>query len=220
MKEFPILFKAEMVRAILGNRKFQTRRIVKWKKPDAGLNMQFSGLQSGFYCTDAPASGWVLRSRDGGGCWNDRTERTYCPYGVVGDKLWVRETWAYAPDGYVYRADYLDGGDAQGVVDFRTGNVIPLIWKPSIFMPRAASRIQLEVLNVRVERVHSISELDALAEGVTPAIAGVMEGWEHRFAYRDLWNKINSKSGVDWDTNPWTWVIEFKRSNYSKISSS
>ena len=109
------------------------------------------------------------------------------PYGRTGDRLWVRETWGHNPEGpgYVYRSD----GDFD--MKFHGDR-----WRPSIHMPRWASRITLEVTGVRVERLQDINEEDALAEGV-----------EH--AFRSLWESINGPGS--WDANPWVWVVEFRR---------
>ncbi|MEO0796642.1 MAG: hypothetical protein AAFX93_15845 [Verrucomicrobiota bacterium] len=150
--------------------------------------------------------------------------RELCPYGQKGDRLWVRETWAmlsywatmdcvhsYQNEAPIYRAEGLDWTDVT--------------WKPSIHMPRWASRILLEITNVRVERVCEISEEDAQAEGChnrsdlayatghwgmhhDPAKWAVENG--HRYAFQDLWDSINAKAGKGWDVNPWVWVVEFK----------
>ncbi len=130
----------------------------------------------------------------------------HCPYAV--DQLWVRETWAPGPlDGtpeYYYRADSYD-----------CPQVWP--WKPSIHMPRKASRIQLEIINVRAERVQDISDDDADNEGVIlppltwreDSITYDPDPWRNQF--KKLWNSINAERGYGWDVNPWVWVIEFKR---------
>ena len=129
-----------------------------------------------------------------------------CPYGVPGDRLWVRET--FYSNGMCkntmschYRATY------NGLF---TPDTVPWKWTPSIFMPRWASRITLEITGVRVERVQDISEEDARAEGIPDEYrAG------HRIYYRPrfktLWDSINAKRGFGWDSNPWVWVVEFKR---------
>lgn len=133
-----------------------------------------------------------------------------CPYGEPGDRLWVRETWAPHPDfpdmanRSVYRADPECKYDVER-------------WRPSIHMPRRASRILLEITGVRVERLQSISEQDARAEGVTLNEIGLFQvrhtpGDLHNVAvgaYRELWENINGAGG--WDANPWVWVIEFRR---------
>ncbi len=114
-------------------------------------------------------------------------ENHLCPYGQPGDQLWVRETWML--DGstreYVYRAD-------------PAAERLLVHWRPSIHMPRAASRLMLVVTGVRIERLHAISEADASAEGV-----------DSRESYRTLWDEINGAGA--WDANPWVWVVEFKR---------
>lgn len=185
MKERPILFSGEMVRAILDGRKTQTRRVVK---PQPNL-LRWCPIQSGRY--------------DG---WDDEHGNPYpCPYGVPGDQLWVRETCLIhckprrlEPKGeVVYKADFPDEATAEPG------------WNPSIFMPRWASRIQLEITNIRVERVQNISIPDAVAEGIR--VITDPECPEPDERYRVLWDTINAKRGYSWETNPWVWVIEFKR---------
>jgi hypothetical protein len=130
-----------------------------------------------------------------------------CPYGASGDRLWVRETWGHCDGGTCYRASEAD-------------SVLPDDgrWRPSIHMPRWASRIALEVTDVRVEPLNSVSEEDAKSEGVTiPSydrdlkpveVDGFVSG-AARIAFKELWANIN---GLDsWDANPWVWVISFKR---------
>ena len=142
--------------------KYVTRRLAKFVPLARGLNLGFSGLSAGHYHTGAPRSGWVLRSRNGRGCWNDRTKPLRCPYGLPGDRLWVRETWAEIDDsddmkvrrGFAYRAD-----EPAGAAEME--------WRPPRFMPRRASRFALEVVDLRVERLLHITHEEALAEGVT-----------------------------------------------------
>lgn len=199
MKERPILFSAPMVRAILECRKTQTRRVV-----------QSIGNDEGFVIIDYGNGGWPYRSDDGdstthtikrgGKLYLEETPHA-CPYGQPGDRLWVRETHmlglesdievgavAYKADGYV----------RGGLGDFEGRN-----WRPSIHMPRWASRILLEITSVRVERLQDISEADAEAEGPP----------KHFNSSRDnfcaLWQEINGDGS--WDANPWVWVIEFRQ---------
>lgn len=145
-----------------------------------------------------------------------------CQYGKPGDRLWVRETWAPCIGGpcepsnpVLYRADQFEHYDE-------------LRWRPSIFMPRWASRITLEITGVRVERLQDLSESDALAEGIYAAKSGRLGGtkevetWDGRnffyhpdthaarFDYSSLWDSINGKKHP-WASNPWVWVIEFTR---------
>lgn len=219
MTERPILFNAEMVRAIIDGRKTQTRRIVNWRGVNEGLNLQFSGLRA---CEEP--NGWVIESNTRTSSeW--RCQPTPCPFGAVGDRLWVRETWGvvsheldedgriqpWPPDrpataihempfgnGYysghaIYSADgEFTWGDDDGYEDGRS------CWKPSIHMPRAASRITLEITGVRVERLQNISDADMRAEGMR---------WKEEFPF--LWESIYGEES--WQANPWVWVVEFKR---------
>lgn len=195
MKERGMIFNGEMVRAILDGRKTQTRRIMK-------------NQPAGDY-PDTPA---LIRSAGGGFQWYGHYGESSifnCPFGAVGDRIWVQETWAEAgagaPDLKLYRADYPEH------VPTHYENVPPadeIRWTPSIHMPRWASRLTLEITGVRVERLRDLSEDDAKSEGMTPPSGGVLPGWEYRINFRDLWMSIY---GADnWETNPWVWVIEFK----------
>jgi len=206
MTERPILFSGPMVRALLDGTKTQTRRIVKDLPPWQITEIVPSTSGCGRWLPNGPApSGRGMAS----GHWRP------CPYGQPGDRLWVRETWARAhvtqagQEWFVYR---------EG--DNRTDYGGP--WKPSIHMPRAASRILLEITGVRVERLQDISDQDAIAEG----IRRVGPGWERwhpdpddiehtgstqkpRLSYQGLWESINGAGS--WDANPWVWVVEFRR---------
>ena len=141
MNEKPIIFNAEMVRAILEGRKSMTRRVIK---PQPKEYTEFTG--------SIPGMGWG-KKRGRGSEWLQK----YCPYGKAGDVLWVRETfmlgWGCTDDQPSYKADFEDSNDMGK-------------WKPSIHMPRWASRINLEILDIRVERVQEIGEGDAMDEGV------------------------------------------------------
>ena len=172
MKGKPILFNGTMVRAILEGRKTQTRRIIKEKPP--------------YFLVDEGRPIWADKYGD----YHDR----YSPYGIPGDRLWVRETWAQDLHGEIfYAADHLN---KPSTVEK---------WKPSIFMPRKISRITLEIVNIRVERVQDITETDALAEGIIPSEIGIT----NKTCYQLLWDHINGAG--DWKLNPWVFVIEFKR---------
>jgi hypothetical protein len=196
VKERPILFSAPMVRALLDGSKTQTRRVVKPQPSFIGSmgdpNTPFKTIDDGLHC------------------------RIICPYGQPGDQLWVREAWRFIDGGAVYDA-------AGGVQDSFEPETLYRAdrdnargpWKPSIHMPRWASRITLEVTCVRVERLKDISEADALAEGVP----GYQEGfdpppddpsfeWSYRAAYARLWDSINGAGS--WELNPLVWVLEFK----------
>jgi hypothetical protein len=138
--------------------------------------------------------------RTPGGAIGRDVKPKYCPYGRPGDLLWVRETWAInigAEPGesiYAYRADRERPGD----------------WKPSIHMPRKASRLLLRITDVRVQRVQEISDAEAIAEGCVPVWdAGVTP----RDAFAELWDDINAPRDHGWESNPWVWAISFERSN-------
>lgn len=197
MKERPILFSAPMVRAIMAGVKTQTRRVVK---------------HAPWY--DRPLNRWFVR-----GVGEFNTERDAMdvlpltsPYGQPGDRLWVREAWHTVDNDHAfYRANYAHdpAGDREHGIR----------WKPSIHMPRWASRITLDIVAVRVERLQDISEADAVAEGAehsgecdharsTCAEIGCMGPNSYRGGYADLWEKINGPGS--WAANPWVWVVEFR----------
>lgn len=206
MRERPILFSAPMVRAILDGSKTQTRRMVKPQPSDSAHTAGGDGT---------PMQSW----------WETGKDINWCPYGRPCDRLWVRETWGLHDQGFdtaeestfpIYRADSFPPA--------------PKRWRPSIHMPRALSRITLEVTGVRVERLQRISEADAIAEGVQRIRIG--DGYDDMYsatarswadaieqrpdvqdtagaAYRELWESINGLGS--WLANPWVWVVEFKR---------
>ena len=179
MNEKPILFNGEMVRAILGGRKTQTRRVVK---------------DQGRVPTVLQSDGNRLLPKHVPDWFTD-----YCPYGGHGDRLWVREThWRAEGEG--------TGGKVRFLQYKATSPDDPPLgdrWRPSIHMPRWASRITLEVTGVRVERVQDISNEDVHAEGFAP--------WGDKYlSFADLWDSINANRGYGWDANPWVWVVEFK----------
>ena len=220
-----------MVRAILAGPKTQTRRIVDPQpKATYGESITHIGRSLGQPEDDPWFKFWVDRPGKGKCHYSMADIGIVCPYGLVGDRLWVREAWLYVgpgsgssiedetkeemakpenqtPEKCWYRASY------TGEHRYK--------WTPSIHMFRWASRLLLEIKRVRCERLHDITELDALAEGVEGerVVAGIMKEsgkparmgeWSDgtaRDGYRDLWNKINGKGA--WDVNPWVWVIEF-----------
>ncbi|MGC0872693.1 hypothetical protein WKG92_07320 [Pantoea agglomerans] len=205
MRERPILFNADMVSAVLDGRKTQTRRIIQERHLYSG------GRTAGNWPVHMPEGEEGEKAR----LWAESNS----PFGAVGDRLWVRESFyehghwqggGYDPeDSYfvsdkqvLYPADGIQRPSERKREDF---------WRsrPSIHMPRWASRITLEITGVRVERLRDLSEEDAKSEGVIPPAGGVLPGWEHRINFRDLWMSIY---GADnWEANPWVWVVEFKR---------
>ncbi|EKT3118015.1 hypothetical protein QD871_005067 [Salmonella enterica] len=202
MKERGMIFNTEMVNAILSGRKTQTRRPIKWKQT------RFTEIAER---DDGSLWPWAEDCERGGDIW------FACPYGEIGDRIWVRETFrvhSRATDvaTLVYRASVRNSWTEQthrvpiAVCD---KPATPEKWTPSIHMPRWASRILLEITDVRVEKLRDLSEEDAKSEGITPPAGGVLPGWEYRINFRDLWMDIY---GTDsWEANPWVWVIEFKR---------
>lgn len=203
MKERGMIFNGEMVRAILDGRKTQTRRIMK--NQPAG---------------DYPETPALIRNVGTGFQWHGlygESSIFNCPLGSIGERIWVRETFrvhSRATDvaTLVYRASVRNSWTEQThrvPVAVCNKPATPEKWTPSIHMPRWASRILLEITDVRVERLRDLSEEDAKSEGIIPSAGGVLPGWEYRINFRDLWMDIY---GTDnWEANPWVWVIEFKR---------
>ena len=217
----PILFSGPMVRALLDGRKTQTRRIVKAKDSDSSRCITLPMLMKN-------VNEWRLQD----GRWfgidgYDTLAFCDCPYGNVGDRLWVREAHALLTmmDGAevcAYRAS-CDDNTFNYVNEF-TGNVHCIQverWRPSIHMPRKASRITLEITDVRVEQLNAISEDDAKAEGTDNRSdlawghggqGDDMARWAvdhgHRYAFCHLWDSINGDGA--WSLNPWVWVVQFK----------
>lgn len=203
VRERPILFSGPMVRAILDGRKTVTRRVVK-PQPEhvfARVGIRNESLALG-----------VMRPDETFGQVMIEGKHVRCPYGSSGDSLWVRETWCWTaqphhknPDGCEYRADETDAGVV--LTEHRC-------WKPSIHMPRWASRITLEIESVRVERLQEIGWADAIAEGIKdPRRARIRVDRENGPVgkFRELWDSINSDRGFGWDVNPWVWRIQFRR---------
>jgi hypothetical protein len=214
--ELPILFSAPMVRAILDGRKTQTRRVVKPQPPPAAAVRAMAGVDYGLF-TDHRSPNEFRECL--GGAEASAVPRFRCPYGVSGDRLWVREAWG------LHDTQPNDGPDNAHVYYRATDGdrhyLRYQLWRPSIHMPRWASRITLEVTEVRVERVQDISEDDAQAEGVDPGCLTCGENCVYsggcgycRPCYRDsfigLWEQINAKRGFGWDVNPWVWAVTFK----------
>ncbi|HGY4928513.1 TPA: hypothetical protein ACNVCI_001248 [Citrobacter braakii] len=214
MKERGIIFNGEMVRAILDGRKTQTRRIMAIQPEHSELGLRRvidskNGRDNGkYFWSQSDARGLKMRSKVLG-----------CPYGEVGDRIWVRETYQGPLFDYEHMESYLEDSSKFEKPEFcvyrADGKPAPEFydaddnlhcgWRPSIHMPRWASRITLEITDVRVERLRSMSQADARAEGVIAA-SGPMEAG---LAFRELWDSIYGEES--WLANPWVWVIEFKR---------
>lgn len=231
MKERGMIFNAEMVRAILDGRKTQTRRIMAIQPEHSELGLRRvidskNGRDNGkYFWSQSDARGLKMRSKVFG-----------CPYGEVGDRIWVRETYQGPLFDYEHMESYLEDSSKFEKPEFcvyrADGNPAPEFydaddnlhcgWRPSIHMPRWASRILLEITNVRVERLNSISEQDALSEGIDrERLEESQDNYDciadHNMtgrptatgAFKYLWESIYGEE--NWQANPWVWVIEFKR---------
>jgi hypothetical protein len=203
VKEHGIIFSGPMVRAILEGRKTQTRRIVKFSKP----------------FTNSSSWSYVYKSKDGGFAWTDVDETCLnhngmfeviisrpgkqCPYGTIGDRIWVKENFWMDQSGgvWIYKAGTLNVSDPDWPPTNCGGTSVP-----SIFMPRWASRITLEITNIRVQRLQEITEEDIKAEGLSH-----LNKLGYHYAFGQGWNHLNEKRGFRWDSNPWVWAISFKR---------
>jgi len=218
VKERPLAFTSEMVRAILDGQKTQTRRTLKWQPLDIIKGKVIDGAQT-----------WVtLDTRD-----PNHGSIIKCRHGEIGDHLWVKETWCPVHDSEFGEEDWVDyratpryanpGVSHPAGWENAPDDPEALKWRSSRFMPRWASRILLEITDVRVERLQEISQQDINAEGL----------WNYSEEYREeicvwrdckeaiertrikyfieLWDGINAKGGHPWASNSWVWVIEFKR---------
>lgn len=207
MKERGMIFNGEMVRAILDGRKTQTRRIMK--NQPAG---------------DYPETPALIRNVGTGFQWHGlygESSIFNCPLGSIGERIWVRETYQGPLFDYEQMESYLEDSSKFEKPDFcvyrADGEPAPEFydaddnlhcgWRPSIHMPRWASRITLEITDVRVERLNNISECDAKAEGGPTECTLI--GDKYFPGFRSLWKSIYGEES--WDANPWVWVIEFKR---------
>ena len=258
MTERPIIFSGEMVRAILDGRKTKTRRPITHVKKILG------GAVTEFQESDTPGYDFIMRDKRK--CWNDLRKEDLlrrCPFGQVGDRLWVRETFCLEhqverddlppfDDGRPIRWEFAgmesdpEGADMWVQPHYRATDPTPELayedsdgeptvrWKPSIHMPRWASRITLEITEIRVERVQEITEKEAKAEGARkftnlppdPSLYpyGNEPRWSMeepksvreclgsaRYAFANLWERLYAKKGLGWYANPWVWVLTFRR---------
>lgn len=229
IRERPILFQGPMVRALLAGTKTQTRRALR-DQPDEhhwqllpGYELKRSKIVTIKERCAVKFSHSIPQNRE----WETALDWLLCPYGQPGDQLWVRETWN---DGYAFEVTEGSHRVVRDAVYYRAdcrpdGLFAARPWRPAIHMPRRASRIQLEVSDVRVQRLQDISEEDAKAEGIHKPVGsqfwhsndlahlwdggGGLSGETPQHAYRNLWERINGDRS--WDANPWVWAVSFKR---------
>lgn len=208
-----MIFNGEMVRAILDGRKTQTRRIMK-VQPSDGFHPTHNGydldLNAHWYTPGVvDKNGYLQPAKKEVFGVADENEGYTCPFGAVGDRIWVRETFCAVPD-------HDEPAGCSALLYAADGNGPYGKWTPSIHMPRCASRITLEITGVRVERLNSISEEDAQAEGMEltgwrPTYSDPDSGgevWTPYDNFAQLWESIYGEGS--WQANPWVWVIEFK----------
>lgn len=207
VKDKPIIMTGESVSAIIDGRKTQTRRVIR-PQPESKIIYFTQNKDDGFH---------------------DYKNRFHCPYGVVGDRLWVRERI----DNGLQACNFYYHADNKGVGQNNYNWILARGWKfkrviPSVFMPKILARIWLEITNIRVEKVQDISQEDIEAEGLWHTSAEYRHEicvWRNcveaihstRVKYfRQLWDSLNAKRGYDWSENPFVWVIEFKRCSDGK----
>ena len=219
MKEHPVLFSGEMVRAILEGRKTQTRRLIPLPQELASLPFFKSGTEL------VPRRAHLTFERGAlrrcwlsGACWNDEVAAK--PRCAVGDTLWVREAWAPWCNPSILCAGCERCDRSHGEYLYRANNPAPqnidcvIKWRPSIHMPRSASRITLKVTAVRAEMLTQITEADAQAEGYTPVFkeAGGISYIQHtaKEFFEQGWDSLYWKQGFGWSKMPYVWAYTFK----------
>jgi len=205
IKERPILFSAPMIQAILAGRKTQTRRALRVQPP-----INNKPIMPLYTMEPIPAVTEVSfhEIHENGVPYCSSISRAKCPYGKVGDQLWVRETFGTKirnvggtpHESFTYKADNPDEIQFYDC----NGNGFPVKWVPSIHMPRSASRIQLEITSIRVEQLLSISESDCVKEGIGSSLLRDCK----RPKFMRLWEEIHGEGSCL--ENPWVWVVEFK----------
>ena len=220
-KERPLNLRADEVRAVLDGTKTQMRRLMKPQpKVDHGLFLFVDPLHTRLLCvSDRDYHGHLplIRGR------TFHVPNIRCPFGVLRDRLWVRESWCQRRDGgvfqdgkYWYAADGVDirKVDGDGAQEFWKDGTEASPWVSPVRMPREASRLALEIVEVSVHRVQEISEQDAVAEGVA---AGDEDAFPFKCAFASLWDSLHAKRGFGWDANPWVWVVTFKKVRNAEV---
>ncbi len=231
LKEHPILFSGQMVRAILEGRKTMTRRVVKGNfAPDQFIREQ-SGTGYGWHWPNWKGKETVWTMTGAVGIAKDAgfDVRVKCPYGKVGDRLYVRENisaWFHGNHWYDQAKEFRTKKECSNLFYQATHNFPPddQRWVPSILMPRWASRITLEITDLRVERLQEITEEDARAEGVSSAMneegtggygddksLHLLPQYTYRWGFKSDWDCLGYSVGYGWYQNPWVWCISFRR---------
>ena len=228
MKQTGIIMSGDHPKLILDGTKTMTRRVIKLPNAPNHLG-DWEATYLGGDDSTRDSRGVLVPRIDG--IWHTRTGKFIkCPYGQVGDRLWVRETWCVSsewdklpPAKLPFKARKTTIYKADGFE--RTGR-----WRSSRFIPRWASRINLEITGLRVERVQEITEEDARAEGIKITqgtwqaterdldtgrlgLVGEPQPYTARYHFEALWDSLNAKRGYGWEANLWVWVIEFKLAN-------
>lgn len=208
IKEKPILFSGPMVRAILEGRKTQTRRVVKPQPTTHRVEHTAEGVNP--YVRTVWGKKEPVEACENMivSCAQERLSQRmskFCPYGEIADRLWVRETFLQYEGVNYYRAT-----DTDNIPDSLLQFENPEKWRPSIFMPRNAARISLEIKDIGVERLQKITTQDAIAEGVPPFDWDDGQSLRPISAFRALWDSINESRGYGWNENPWVWVLNFE----------
>jgi len=208
--EKPILFKGEMVKKILSGEKTQTRRII-----NGPMNQMHYGKLLGDWALSSfvGLEDGILEFKIQTDVDDCATCKIKCPYSKVGGALWVRETWWQC----INNNDRIYYAASETPTETKNRSYRK---RPSIFLKRSDSRINLEIISIRVERLQNITASDAIAEGIDRSgitwkdyrTGGMKQAMlqDPVDSFRTLWNTINKKRGYGWDINPWLWVIKFK----------
>lgn len=216
VKERPIIFSGEMVKAILDGKKTMTRRVVKFRDfTTDSITPLHIELVDGKYCLFNERNGWLIGYPK-------------CKFGEIGDRLWVRETHHVVGGTADYEIEEIKQGlqDIKNFASYKAdgyGNPCDGGWASPMFMPRWASRILLEITDIRVERLNDISEADCEKEGFRfyplsricfkPCSTKHPSGHgsnNYKSIFGEYWDTLNAKKGYQWSSNPWVWVVEFK----------
>lgn len=212
--EKPIIFSPAMVEAIMSGRKTQTRRVIKPQPPGEGYELWTLMSTTGPRKNEGKLH-WVKPDQERLNFIDDQYIFFTCPYGHIGDKLWVRERWAYIGDQNWQDASFDDWGNLWHYATAEQDARDQLKWKPSIHMPRRFARLILEVKDIRIEKLQDISESDAINEGIESQRGIYKDYLTEKFyrkpyqSFETLWCKINGQKS--WQSNPWVWVVEFEK---------